>query len=106
MKDLQISILCDIYGGLLTEKQRDIVRDYFDCDLSLSEIAEDHGITRQAALDTVRTCENALRKYEDALGFAEKLRRIRQSVAVVNERLAGGDCAGAKAAADELASQI
>ena len=35
MKDLHISLLSDIYGGLLTEKQRDIVRDYFDYDLSL-----------------------------------------------------------------------
>ncbi len=102
MKDLYVSLLGDIYGNLLTDKQRNIVRDYYDRDLSLSEIAEAHGITRQAALDAVRTGENTLKKYESALGFAEKFRRISEYVSEIEKLLGNGDCSGAEAATKEL----
>lgn len=48
-KDLNISRLCDVYGALLTDHRREIVRNYYDDDLSLAEIAENFSITRQAA---------------------------------------------------------
>jgi len=46
-KNLQIAVLLDYYGELLTEKQRDFISLYYDEDLSLAEIAENEGITRQ-----------------------------------------------------------
>ena len=47
-KNVKISILCQLYGKLLTEKQYEILNDYYNNDLSLSEIAENNQITRQA----------------------------------------------------------
>ena len=46
-KNVEISILCDLYGKLLTQKQFDFLNDYYNNDLSLSEIAENNQITRQ-----------------------------------------------------------
>lgn len=71
-KDLDVSRLCDVYGSLLTEHKREIVREYFDDDLSLTEIAENHGITRQAALCSIKQAEKQLRQYESKLGFLQK----------------------------------
>ena len=50
-KNVKISILCQLYGKLLSEKQLEFIDDYYNNDLSLSEIAENHGITRQAVRD-------------------------------------------------------
>ncbi|MCH5165140.1 MAG: DNA-binding protein [Clostridiales bacterium] len=71
-KDLNISRLCDVYGELLTEHRREVVRDYYDCDLSLAEIAENLGITRQAALCSIKQAEKQLNEYESKLGIAAK----------------------------------
>ena len=49
-KNLEIALLFDFYGDMLTDKQRDVVELYYDNDLSLSEIAENEGITRQGAV--------------------------------------------------------
>ena len=46
-KDLEISFLLDFYGDMLTEKQREVIEFYYNEDLSLSEIADNEGITRQ-----------------------------------------------------------
>ena len=60
-------MLCQIYGKLLTEKQFDYINDYYNNDLSLSEIAENYGITRQAARDNIKKGENKLFEYEEKL---------------------------------------
>ena len=59
--------LCDIYGKLLTQKQYDIINDYYNNDLSLSEIAENNNITRQAVRDILKKGENKLFEYEEKL---------------------------------------
>ena len=66
-KKIEISMLCQIYGKLLTEKQFDYINDYYNNDLSLSEIAENYKITRQAARDNIKTGENKLFEYEEKL---------------------------------------
>ena len=71
-KDLTVSRLCDVYGSLLTDHKREIVREYYDDDLSLAEIAENHGITRQAALCSIKQAEKQLRQYEEKLGILGK----------------------------------
>ena len=47
-KNVKVSMLCEVYGNLLTKKQLSILQDYYDKDLSLSEIAQNQEITRQA----------------------------------------------------------
>lgn len=66
-KNLRIGKLLGIYGGLLTERQYDIMSMYFDDDLSLSEIAEQFGISRQGVHDTVKRGEETLENYEKVL---------------------------------------
>ena len=63
-KKVEISILCDLYGKLLTEKQFEILNDYYNNDLSLSEIAENDNITRQAVRDIIKKGEKKLFEYE------------------------------------------
>ena len=71
-KNVKISILLDIYGKLLTEKQYKLLDDYYNNDLSLSEISENKKITRQAVRDNLKKGENNLFEYEDKLGIMKK----------------------------------
>ena len=63
-KNIKISILCQIYGKLLTEKQYQVLDDYYNNDLSLSEIAENLNITRQAVRDNINKGQNKIFEYE------------------------------------------
>ena len=72
-KNVKISILCEIYGKLLTEKQLEILTDYYNNDLSLSEIAENNHITRQAVSDIIKKGENKLFDLEEKLLIMEKM---------------------------------
>ncbi len=69
---VKISILLDIYGNMLTDKQFKLLDDYYNNDLSLSEIAENNDITRQAVRDILKKNENKLFEFEEKLGFMEK----------------------------------
>ena len=71
-KNVKISILCQIYGSLLTEKQYEFINDYYNNDLSLSEIAENNNITRQAVSDNLKKGENKLFELEEKLKIMEK----------------------------------
>lgn len=79
-KDLSIGILNEIYGTLLTDNQRDMIRSYYDCDLSLGEIAENCGISRQAVRDCVTKGRDALLEYERKLGTKDKLDGLKSSL--------------------------
>ena len=68
-KDLGITILLDFYGDMLTEKQRDFLGYYYNDDLSLSEIAENEGITRQGVRDSIKRAEAQLFDMEERLGL-------------------------------------
>ena len=72
-KNVKISMLCEIYGKLLTEKQLEILTDYYNNDLSLSEIAENNQITRQAVRDIIKKGENKLFELEEKLLIMEKM---------------------------------
>ena len=74
-KNVQISMLCDIYGKLLTEKQLQILEDYYNLDLSLSEIAENNNITRQAVRDIIKKGENKLFEFEEKLNIMKKMHK-------------------------------
>ena len=66
-KDLGISILLDYYGMVLTEKQRNILTEYYNDDLSLAEIAENYGITRQGVRDAIKHGEATLKPFGQIL---------------------------------------
>ena len=78
IKNLDVSILIDCYGNLLTEKQRYLIEYYYNDDLSLSEIAENEGITRQGVRDAIKRAETQLYDLENKLGFLEKQRRLNE----------------------------
>lgn len=69
---VKISMLCEFYGKLLTEKQYELINDYYNNDLSLSEIAENNNITRQAVRDIIKKGEKKLFEYEEKLKFMQR----------------------------------
>ena len=71
-KKVEISMLWQIYGKLLTEKQYEYIDYYYNNDLSLSEIAENDSITRQAVRDIIKKGERKLFEYEEKLLFMKK----------------------------------
>lgn len=71
-KTVRIGQLLDLYGKLLTERQRRFVTLHFFEDMSFGEIAREFGISRQAVHDAVRNGEEALNNYEEKLGLAER----------------------------------
>ena len=71
-KNLAFSVLLDYYGPVLTDKQRAILTEYYDEDLSLAEIAENYGITRQGVRDAIKHGEATLTDMESRLGYARR----------------------------------
>lgn len=78
--DIRYTLLLDYYGSLLPKKQYDIANLYYNDDLSLSEIADELGITRQGVRDGLERAENSLRSYDEALALVEKNRIITEAV--------------------------
>ena len=72
-KNVKLSILCELYGKLLTKKQYEFLNDYYNNDLSLSEIAENNKITRQAVRDNIKKGEKKLFEYEEKLLFMKRM---------------------------------
>ena len=71
-KKVEISILWQIYGKMLTDKQYEYIDYYYNKDLSLSEIAEINEITRQAVRDIIKKGERKLFEFEEKLLFMKK----------------------------------
>lgn len=75
-KNLDNAVLLDIYGAMLTEKQYETLSAYYNDDLSLAEIAENFGITRQGVHKSITLAQDYLLKLEHSLGCARKYRHI------------------------------
>ncbi len=71
--DLQFLKLLDLYSPLLTKTQREITDLYFNYDLSLGEIAEQKGVSRQSVSDCLQKSKRQVEEYEKKLGFAKTL---------------------------------
>ncbi len=84
-KNLEISNLLDFYGEMLTEKQRDFLDYYYNEDLSLSEIAENEGITRQGVRDAIKRAEAQMLDMESKLGLFEKWSDLRKGLDEIKE---------------------
>ena len=96
-KKVEIGILCEIYGALLTKRQFNILNDYANCDLSLTEIAENYNITRQAVNDIVKKGENKLLEYEKKLGIMKKTINKEKTIQnVLSELSKISDCSSDK----------
>lgn len=84
-KNLDIVLLTDYYGEMLTDNQRKFLDYYYNDDLSLSEIAENEGISRQGVRDAVKRAETQLLDMENKLGIAARSRHIKDGFSEILE---------------------
>ena len=84
-KDFEFVELFEIYKDLLTDKQRELFSSYYLFDLSLSEIADVEGGSRQSVYDAVKKVKIKLGDYEKALGIQEKTKRLKELADVTKD---------------------
>ena len=84
-KNLDVINLFDIYGEMLTQKQQDFICYYYNDDLSLAEIAENEGITRQGVRDAIKRAEAQLLSFEEHLGLYERNEALRSGLEEISE---------------------
>jgi Uncharacterized protein conserved in bacteria len=83
-KIIEISMLYDFYGQLLTAKQQELLKLYHEDNYSLSEIAENYGISRQGVHDSVKKAEKALHEYENKLGLIDKFTETEEAITEID----------------------
>ena len=76
-KNLDMIMLLDFYGDMLTAKQREFISFYYNDDLSLAEIAENAGITRQGVRDAIKRAESQLIEMEERVGFVSRFEQVK-----------------------------
>ena len=76
-------ILNSYYGGMLNEHQKDVLRMYYDCDMSLSEIGDEMSITRQGVREVIVRCTKKLEEYESKLGLVGKIKNISNELSAI-----------------------
>ncbi|MBR1814161.1 MAG: DNA-binding protein [Lachnospiraceae bacterium] len=86
-KIVEQTLLYDFYGDLLTDRQKEVYEEIVFNDLSLSEAAEEYGISRQGIHDMIRRSENALREYEEKLHMIRRFQTIRELTEEALEQL-------------------
>ena len=86
-KDLRFAMLLDCYGEFLTPHQYRLTELYYCADLSLSEIAEIVGITRQGVRDGIKRGEQILQEMEDKLQFAARFNALRENYSAIASTL-------------------
>ena len=99
-KNLKLAYLLDFYGDILTERRRDALDFYYNDDMSLSEIAEEMGISRQGVRDLIKKAEEELLFYEEKLGLAKKFSDAQEHAARALKMCEG------EAVSDELRREI
>lgn len=101
-RTLRITKLNDIYGPLLTERQRQLIDLHYMQDLSLGEIADQDGVTRQAVHDQLVRAERALESFEQRLGLLARHARQLEELRWIRELLRAGNSDRAVAELDRL----
>ena len=76
----RMALLYDFYGDVLTERQKEFYDLYYNEDLSLAEIAENNGITRQGVRDAIKRGEGTILELEDKVGFARRYRAVQEGI--------------------------
>lgn len=100
------SMLFDFYGALLSSSQNEVMALYHEDNLSLSEIAEDLGMSRQAVHYTLKKAEKALNGYEDKLGLVAEYHRNQELAERARKIIAGSQQAIGRKGSEELLSII
>lgn len=91
MKDIvRYARMLDIYGGILTEKQYDILDSYYCRDLTLEEIAQNHAVSRQAVHYAVKNAEEKIQKLESQLHIMEKYDMLEKKLTEIRDSAASG----------------
>lgn len=85
LEAIELSILFDFYGNLLNDNNKEVFVEYIFNDLSLSEIAENKGITRQGIHDIIKRTNKKLREYEDSLHLVKKFNAIEERVNTIKD---------------------
>ncbi len=93
-KLLEVSLLFDLYGALLTQRQREVMQLYHEENYSIIEIADEFGISKQAVHDALKNAEKLLESYEEKLGLVSRLEKSRKAVSKTGSKI------------DELKSRI
>ena len=88
-KFVEQTLLYDFYGEMLTERQQQVYESVVLEDYSLSEVAEDLGISRQGVHDMIKRCNHTLEEYESRLHLVEKFLCIRKQVQKIKELAVG-----------------
>ena len=106
-KNLKIGFLLDCYGDVLTERRRTVLDYYDNDDLSLAEIADEIGISRQGVRDLIKNAEEELYFYEEKLGLAARFRKTREQAERLMELLKESGADGEiYQAAEELINSV
>ena len=105
MDALEMALLLDYYGGMLTDKQRDCFDMRYNQDLSLGEIGEVLGVSRQAVNDNLSRTEALLRRMEENIGCVKRHKNTREALREILEAAAVLD-ASSDPAVSALAQQI
>lgn len=106
MKNLEISYLLDFYKNTLSENRREVLELYYNDDLSLSEIAEIVGITRQGVRDSIKRGERELLELEEKLMLARKFKVIESRLSDVKKLVSGENADKVISILDEIIDEI
>lgn len=93
---LRCALLFDFYGELLTEHQKEIYEEYVLDDLSLSEVAQAHNISRQGVHDLIKRCDRTLEEYENKLHLVERFVNAKQKVEIICQMTMTGESVSEK----------
>lgn len=92
MKNLNFVYLLDFYGGILNDRQKEVMTLYYDDDLSLAEIAEITEISRQGVHDLIKRGETKLTEADKALGLVTRFEGIKETVYKLETEIDSSDC--------------
>ncbi len=90
-KTLKLGKLLDLYGGMLTDKQREAMDMYYNCDMSLAEVGEELSVSRQGVRDTLIRATNTLLELEEKIGYFKTLTTLKREIEKVSEEFDGKD---------------
>lgn len=90
-KNLNIGFLLDFYGVLLSDRKRSVMDMYYNEDLSLAEVAEEIGISRQGVRDVIKKAEEDLLFYEERLGLAKKMQNAEKEASELSRLAESAD---------------
>ena len=102
-KIVKQGLLYDFYGALLNDHQRSIYESVVYDNMSLSEIASEHGISRQGVHDLIKRCDKSLEEYEDKLHLVERFMAIKDEVETIEAK---AESAEIKAIAAKILEQL